>query len=317
MDCGYIFRSSRRQKKGVWSDSNIFTLYSVHKQTLKEVAQEVWVSKKTIHRRIQSILRMKEEEITWLSMPWLSMPEVKILNSLHSYTKSVLMLDATFFGKKWSNTQWWILVAQDGITKEILATKYITQERIEDYKILLWSMKQARYPTPLFAVVDGRNWVERAIQSIYPIPVQICQTHKIAMIHRYLLKYPRRESYRELKRIARGMIRTDKPTFLGMLESFRETYWSDFDERIFDSKTLTYKKAHPRLHLAYNSLIRDMHRLFISLDFIQTIHENIHTTNRIEWVFSHLKPKVKLHRWLTKERRLSLALSLLWWNDAR
>ena len=157
-------------------------------------------------------------------------------------------------------------------------------------------MKQAGYPVPLFAVVDGRNGVERAIQEFYSIPVQICQTHKIATIHRYLLKYPRLESYRELKRIARDMIRTDKLTFLWMLESFRETYKSDFAERIFDSKTLKYKKAHPRLHLAYNSLIRDMSRLFASLDFIQTLQENIHTTNRLEGVFSHLKSKMKLHR---------------------
>jgi hypothetical protein len=60
------------------------------------------------------------------------------------------------------------------------------------------------------------------------------------------------------------------------------------------------------------------------LDFIQTIQRdyptlrnpNINTSNRIEWIFSHLKPKVKLHRGLSKERRLSLALSLLWKDDS-
>ena len=82
--------------------------------------------------------------------------------------------------------------------------------------------------------------------------------------------------------------------------------------RTLDSKTLNYKWLHPRLHLAYNSLTRDIDRLFVSLNYIQTIQENINTTNRIEGVFSHLKPKIKLHRGLTKERRLSLALSLLW-----
>ena len=126
--------------------------------------------------------------------------------------------------------------------------------------------------------------------------MQICQTHKIATVHRYLLKYPRIESYRKLKEIARDMIRTDKPTFVWMLESFREAYRADFEARIFDNKTLEHKRAHPRLHLAYNSLMRDIDRLFISLDFIQMIQENIHTTNRIEGIFSHLKPKVRLHR---------------------
>ena len=89
-------------------------------------------------------------------------------------------------------------------------------------------MKQSGYSCPLFAVVDGRNGVERVIQEFYPISVQICQTHKIATIHRYLLKYPRLESYRELKRIARDMIRTDKVTFVWMLEHFRVRYEKDF-----------------------------------------------------------------------------------------
>jgi transposase-like protein len=157
-------------------------------------------------------------------------------------------------------------------------------------------MKQEGYPIPLFAVVDGRNGVESVIQSYYNIPVQTCQTHKITTIHRYLLKYPRIESYRKLKEIARDKIRTDKPSFLSMLESFREIYRTDFEARILDSKTLEYKRDHPRLHLAYNSLMRDIDRLFVSLDYIKIIQENINTTNRIECVFSHLKPKVKLYR---------------------
>ncbi len=221
---------------------------------------------------------------------------IKICTDISTYESSVLILDATFFGRKGSDTQWGILVAQDGRSKKILGTKYIIQERVEDYKELLRSMKQQGYPIPLFAVVDGRNGVEAAIQNYSQIPVQTCQTHKIATIHRYLLKYPRIESYRRLKEIARDMIRTDKPSFISMLESFRETYRADFEARVLDYKTLEYKRAHPRLHLAYNSLMRDIDRLFVSLDFIQTIKENIHTTNRIECVFSHLKPKVKLHR---------------------
>lgn len=302
VDCWYIFRTHRRAKQGNSSDQNLFTLYSVRKQTLKEISDDIGVSARTIHRRITDILAHKLEEFT----------SMKICANISWYTPSVLLLDATFFGRKGSDTQWWILIAQDGRTRKILGTKYIIQERVEDYRVLLRSMKQAGYPIPLFAVVDGRNGVEAAIRSYFDIPVQTCQTHKIATIHRYLLKYPRIESYRALKEIARDMIRTDKPSFISMLETFRETYRADFEAKVLDSKTLEYKRAHPRLHLAYNSLMRDIDRLFVSLDFIQSFGENIHTTNRIECVFSHLKPKVKLHRWLTKERRLSLALSLLW-----
>ena len=157
-------------------------------------------------------------------------------------------------------------------------------------------MKEAGYPVPLFAVIDGRKGVETVIQEFYNIPVQICQSHKIATIDRYLLKHPRRESYRELKRIAHDMTRTDKATFIWMLERFQAEYAKDMEAKILNPKTLRYRVSHPRLHRAYKSLVRDIDRLFISLDFIQSIKQNINTTNRIECVFSHLKPKVKIHR---------------------
>jgi hypothetical protein len=63
-------------------------------------------------------------------------------------------------------------------------------------------LSHAGYPHPHFAVIDGRNGVDIAIQKYYHnLPVQICQAHKIATIERYLLKYPRIESYKRLKKI--------------------------------------------------------------------------------------------------------------------
>lgn len=108
------------------------------------------------------------------------------------------------------------------------------------------------------------------------------------------------------------MTRTDKITFIWWLEEFKRQYIKDFKIRELDTKTLRYRYVHLRLIHAYKSLMRDVDRLFVSLLFIQIINRNINTSNRIECEFSHLKPKVKLHRGLSKERRLSLALSLLW-----
>jgi hypothetical protein len=117
---------------------------------------------------------------------------------------------------------------------------------------------------------------------------------------------------------------------LWQLEEFREKYDEDFRKQELDIQAMRkkwiystedkYMLLHPRLHLAYNSLMRSRDQLFVCLDFIQRFQQNhptlknpiINTSNRIEWIFSHLKPKVKLHRGLTKERRLSLVLSLLW-----
>ena len=312
VDCGYIFRSSRRvsQKR----NNQLFQDYSLHKQTLSELANTEKVSVRTIHRKLTSIF---SEKVIISKVN----SNIRLNQNLSQYTSSILILDATFFGKKWSESQWWLLVAIDGITGDILASKHILQETKEDYEGLLYHLSCAGYPPPLFAVIDWRNGVTRTIQKYYHnLPVQLCQAHKIATIDRYLLKYPRIESYKVLKEITHGMVNTDKATFLWQMKEFRKRYDADFRKQELDTRTLKDRYIHPRLRLAYNSLMRNMDQLFICLEFIQTIRKHhpylknpiINTSNRIEWIFSHLKPKVKLHRWLSKERRLSLALSLLW-----
>ena len=314
--CGHVFQNKSRTHSK--KNHQLFLDYSLHKQTLSELADNTSLSIRTIHRKLTSVFREKIEVSKENS-------NIRLNSNLVSYTSSVLILDATFFGRKGSNTQWWILVAMDGITGDILASKYILQETKEDYEVLLHYLSHAEYPRPHFAVIDGRNWVDNAIQKYYHnLPIQICQAHKIATIDRYLLKYPRVESYKILKKITHGIVNTDKDTFLWKLEQFRSRYNEDFRKQELDIKTLKDRYIHPRLRLAYNSIIRSMDQLFVCLDFIQTIQRNhpnlknpiINTSNRIEWLFSHLKPKVKIHRGLTKERRLSLALSLLWKDNS-
>ncbi len=86
------------------------------------------------------------------------------------------------------------------------------------------------------------------------------------------------------------MVNTDKTTFLWQVCKFRKQYEDDFRKQELDIKTLKDRYIHPRLRLAYNSLIRSMDQLFICLDFIQTIQQDhpnlknpiINTSNRIE-----------------------------------
>jgi transposase-like protein len=314
--CGHVFQNKSRVRSE--KDHQLFLDYSLHKQTLSELADIEKVSIRTIHRKLTSEFQKKIEISQENS-------NIRLSPNLSQYTSSVLILDATFFGRKGSDSQWWLLVAIDGITGDILASKHILQETKEDYEVLLHYLFRGGYPNPHFALIDGRNGVDTAIHKYYhSIPIQLCQAHKIATIDRYLLKYPRIESYKKLKEITHGMVHTDKATFLWQLKEFRNKYNEDFRKQELDMQTLKDKPVHPRLHLAYNSLIRSRDQLFVCLDFIQTIQRNhsslknsiINTSNRIEWIFSHLKPKVKIHRWLTKERRLSLALSLLWKDNS-
>ena len=158
-------------------------------------------------------------------------------------------------------------------------------------------MLDVGYPAPVFAVIDGRGGAENAIRTVWNIPVQTCQAHKIATVDRYLLKFPRRESYRVLKEIAHGMVSTDEAMFRWLLERFFEVFQDDLEIRIPDRKTGRERYAHPRLRRAYRSLVRDLDRLFICHRFLkETGRKELNTTNRLECVFSHMKPKIGVHR---------------------
>ena len=133
-------------------------------------------------------------------------------------------------------------MAIDGITGDVLGSKHISQETKGDYEVLLHYLSYSGYPPPLFAVIDGRNGIVKTIQKYYPhSPVQLCQAHKIATVDRYLLKYPRRESYKILKEIAHEMINTDKAIFIWQLQEFRKQYDEDFRKQEFDIKTMKDK----------------------------------------------------------------------------
>lgn len=100
VDCGYIFRNSRRTSRSATRKNHqLFLDYSFHKQTLAELADTEKVCLKTIHRKlskefISKIQYSKEQD------------NIRLSPNLSQYTSSVLILDATFFGRKGSESQW-------------------------------------------------------------------------------------------------------------------------------------------------------------------------------------------------------------------
>jgi hypothetical protein len=77
----------------------LFQDYSLHKQTLSELADNTSLSVRTIHRKLTSVFK---EKIAFSK----EQNYIRLNPHLASYTSSVLILDATFFGRKGSDTQW-------------------------------------------------------------------------------------------------------------------------------------------------------------------------------------------------------------------
>lgn len=89
------YKSRVRSEK----DHQLFLNYSLHKQTLSELADTEKVSIRTIHRKLTSEFQKKIEVSQENS-------NIRLNLNLSEYISSVLILDATFFGRKGSDSQW-------------------------------------------------------------------------------------------------------------------------------------------------------------------------------------------------------------------
>jgi len=227
----------------------------------------------------------------------------------------VPVVDATFFGKRGPD-QCGALAAVDGLTGDPLASLEIGNETAEGYRTICRALKDGGLSSPPFAVIDGKRGAEAAVRSAWDIPVQLCQAHKIALADRYLLQNPRRESARALKALAHLMVSTDEATFRWGLESFARDFRADLEAKAVSWRTGKARYAYPRLRKAYRSLEKDAGRLFVCHRFLrETGGVQVNTSNRIEGSFSHLKPKVKVHRGLGKANTLALFTHLFWNGD--
>ena len=91
-----MFRGKIRSHKSDMENEELFYEYSVRKQTLAELSEDNKISIRTIHRRLTTQFKKEMERNT----------KLRINPHISKYTSSVLILDATFFGKKGSDTQW-------------------------------------------------------------------------------------------------------------------------------------------------------------------------------------------------------------------
>ena len=89
--CGHIFQNKNRTRSE--KTERLFIDYSTHKQTLSELADTEKVSVKTIHRKLSKEFNLKIQSSK-------NQNNIRLDPNLSQYTSSVLILDATFFGRK-------------------------------------------------------------------------------------------------------------------------------------------------------------------------------------------------------------------------
>lgn len=242
------------------------------KQTLEQLSHKYKVSVRTIQRKLE---------------------KVGSGNFEISGKRVVIMMDTAYWGRSFG-----VMVFKDAYSKSIVWYKFIYwKERIIDY------MEGVDYLvkngcTICGIVCDGMPGLIRALSCFN---VQYCQFHMVKTMHCKLTKHPKSEAGKKLLAISNLIARTDKESFVGMLDQWYDAYGHYMNERSFPDKSGHTHYMHKRLRGAYLSLRRNT-------DYLWTWYDNIeldipNTNNGIESLFADLKSKLRVHNGLSLKNR--------------
>lgn len=275
--CWHVFQNKSRQSDGQMQQ--LWKEYSFWKQTYKELSEKHKVGM----RKVQRIL----DEYKF------NAPQIRP-------RPIVLLMDTTYF---WDV---WLMVFKEAESKRIVNFRLVKNENNQAYKEGVKELQEQWWEIQGI-VCDGRMGLLTWFQDI---PTQMCHFHQVAILRRYITKHPKLEANKDIKWLGELLIQTDKETFEFELGKYFQKYESFLKETRVSAKW-KHEYIHKRTRSAYFSLKRNLKYLFTSYDYKWTI-DIPNTTNALEWVFGHLKGKVRFHRWLKKERKIKLILSLLY-----
>lgn len=210
-------------------------------------------------------------------------------------------MDTTYFWR-----DFWVMVYRSSSLKENIHYKQVVRENKQEY--IDWIRHLLSEWRKIEAIVcDGKPWLFKAF---WDIPVQMCVFHQKQIIRRYITKNPILEANQELNALVSMLWNITKREIESWLVNWHKRH-KEFIEQI-SVNPVTWKRSytHSRTRSAYRSLLRNLKYLYTYEDYQWKI-DIPKTTNGLEWIFGHLKDKVRLHRWLRKDRKLKLIFELL------
>jgi len=278
--CKHSFSSKRRPIK---LQSKIFQDYFYHRQTAKELAAKYYKSERWIREQVHHYK-----------------PIIRLREGRHV----VLVLDATFFGKRVD--KFGLMIAKDIKSKEAVSYHFIESETNEEYVILRQDIEKKRY-TIQAIIIDGR----RGLFSLFKgIPIQMCHFHQLAIITRYLTKNPKLEASIKLKRIASYLTHIKQSRFEYLLNCWYQKYQDFLNEKTLNEETNRWRYTHRRLRSAFRSLKTHLPYLFTYQKY-PTLHIQ-NTTNSLDGgVFAPMKMLLKIHRGIGIEMKKKLITDYL------
>lgn len=273
-NCWYVFQNSRRER----INTKLWDEYTSHKQTYKELGEKYKKDVRTIRKELdKTAIRKYNIE------PW----------------ETVLIVDTTYFWKRCRWNFFWIMVFRSYELKKNLYRKEVKWETLEDYKAWIEYLKDQWWIIKAL-VCDGKKWLLKL-----NMPVQMCIFHQKSIVRRYLTKSPKLIANQELKEIASLIGKVKKSTLSLMLDDRYSRHLNFLKEKNEKGKLI-----HTRTKKAYRSIKNNIDNLYVFKEYEWKI-EIPSTSNSLESLFSRLKQRIRIHRWLKKERKLKLIDSFL------
>lgn len=213
-----------------------------------------------------------------------------------------LIMDTTYFGRDFG-----VMVFRGNPNNKLkfenLRWKYLKSETVKEYYYNIYALAQ-KYKIKSFTV-DNKGGLIKMLERRYPnTPIQLCQFHMVASVIRLTTRNPKSQCGRDLLNLIFQLKNSTKKEFKQRLSNFLNTHIHYLQQR-----NHTGKYIHEDLRQAITSITRNLKYLFTCESYpTQNIPK---TTNSAEGSFGQWKYKVRLHRGLSKTRKVQLINELL------
>ena len=212
----------------------------------------------------------------------------------------VIVADMTFVKRTFG-----ICVFRSPYLKKNLDWKMALTETANVYHEVRWRIERQGFKIQA-AVIDGRPGI---IDVFRDVPVQMCHFHQIAIMTRYLTARPKLTAGQILRHIALRIPKSNEDEMNRLLADWYKQWHIFLKEKTFNPITRRWFYAHKRLRSAYRSICRNLPLLYTYQKYPEFNIPN--TTNSLDGTFSHLKDMLRIHRGLSKRKKLKMIDEIL------
>jgi hypothetical protein len=183
---------------------------------------------------------------------------------------------------------------------------FVMSESCESMTKLVWEFHAANYHIHAYAfTIDGRRFMFKLLREKYPhIPIQMCLFHMKAIIRRWTTMKPKTRLWKALMVLKACLGFVNEKMFIRMFSQV-ESLYSDF---LLERNTKG-EYEHKKLRTVVNSIRWYLPYLYTYEHYSEDTISR--TTSECDGYFTHIKDKLRVHRWLREKNRNNFIIFLL------